>query len=169
MPYSNTITAVFPGAFDPLTHGHVDIIRRACNLFDRLVVGVGRNPEKQELFTLEERVQMLQDEIKDLPNVEVRAYEGLTMDLVRGLGARVILRGIRDAVDLRGELQAANANLLVGDVETVFLMTSDQHALTSSTLIKQIVALGVQNPQRITRLVPDAVFRKLQQKFPAKG
>lgn len=164
----SVIVAVFPGAFDPVTNGHLDIIRRATKLFDRVIVGVGRNPEKRELFSTQERVAMLRAELEDLPNIEVQAYEGLTMEFVRSVGGRVILRGIRDALDLRSELQAANANLIVGGVETIFLMTSDQHALTSSTLIKQIVELGGHRAKELTRLVPDAVYHMLLEKFPAK-
>lgn len=153
--------AVFPGTFDPLTHGHLDIIRRGARLFDRLVIGIGHNPQKQALFTGPERQAMLEQEVADLPSVEVRCYEGLTMEFVQSLGAKIILRGIRDTIDLHAELQAANTNLLVGDVETVFLMASDQHALTSSTLIKQIVELGGSDPKRLTRLVPPAVLDRL--------
>ena len=168
MSIKETIVAVFPGAFDPVTNGHLDIIRRASRMFDRVIVGVGHNPEKRELFSTEERVGMLSSELGDLPNVEVQTYEGLTMEFVRSVGGGVILRGIRDAVDLRSELQAANTNLIVGGVETVFLMTSEQYALTSSTLIKQIVELGGHGAKELTRLVPNAVYKKLLQKFPSK-
>jgi pantetheine-phosphate adenylyltransferase len=167
LPSEPTI-AVFPGAFDPVTNGHVDLIHRAAGLFDKLIVGVGHNPEKQVLFDAEERVAMLEAELRDLPEVQVRAYGGLTMEFVRSVGARVILRGIRDAIDLRTELLAANANLIVGGVETVFLMASDQHALTSSTLIKQIVELGGQGSKELTRLVPVEVYKRLLKKFPSK-
>ncbi len=168
MPASDSIIAVFPGAFDPVTNGHLDIIRRAVRLFDKLIVGVGHNPEKQAVFSADERLAMIEAELRGLPGVEVLAYAGLTMEFVRLVGGRVILRGIRDAVDLRSELQAANTNLIVGGVETVFLMTSEQYALTSSTLIKQIVELGGHGAQQLTRLVPEAVFKKLLDKFPPK-
>ena len=168
MPTKQSIVAVFPGAFDPVTNGHLDIIRRASRMFDRVIVGVGHNPEKRELFSTDERVGMLASELGDLPNVAVQTYAGLTMEFVRSVGGGVILRGIRDAVDLRSELQAANTNLIVGGVETVFLMTSEQYALTSSTLIKQIVELGGHGAKELTRLVPNAVYTKLLQKFPSK-
>src|SRR5262245_9043934 len=141
-PGRNGSLAVFPGTFDPLTHGHLDIIRRASAIFDRLIVAVGRNPEKTQWFSAAERVKMLREMTGELPNVSAESFDGLTMDYVRRVGAGVILRGIRDGDDLRVELQAANTNLLVGGVETVFLMASDQHALTSSTFIKQIVEMG---------------------------
>ena len=168
MPLNEPTIAVFPGAFDPVTNGHVDLIHRAAGLFDKLIVGVGHNPEKQVLFKAEERVAMLEAELRDLPEVQVRAYGGLTMEFVRSVGARVILRGIRDAIDLRTELLAANANLIVGGVETVFLMASDQHALTSSTLIKQIVELGGHGAKELTRLVPVEVYKRLLKKFPSE-
>ena len=166
MPSENPIIAVLPGTFDPVTYGHLDLIKRAAALVGRLVVGVGRNPEKPELFSADERVAMIVAELKGRPDVEVMAYDGLTMEFVRSIGAKVILRGIRDSVDLRAELQAANTNLIVGDVETLFLMTSDQHALTSSTLIKQIVEMGGLGTPGLARLVPDAVLKGLKDKFP---
>ena len=154
--------AVFPGTFDPLTLGHMDIIRRGARIFSRVIVAVGYNPEKTEWFSLSERIEIIRRLTADLPNVSVESYDGLTMDFVRKVGARVILRGIRDSVDLRTELQAANTNLMVGSVETVFLMTSDQHALTSSTLIKQIVEMGGYDPSRLARLVPQEVADRLE-------
>ncbi|MCA9244200.1 MAG: pantetheine-phosphate adenylyltransferase [Phycisphaerales bacterium] len=165
------IVAVYPGSFDPVTHGHLDVIRRASNLFNELVVGVGDNPDKAEMFTSDERVEMVEAHCKDLQNVRVQAYDGLTIDFVRGVGARVIVRGIRDVADLSGELRQANVNLAIGSVETVFLLTSDQHVLTSSTYDKQIYELGGGDPERLRRLVPDNVARKLAAKLgkPAKG
>jgi pantetheine-phosphate adenylyltransferase len=165
MPNRNPRIAVFPGAFDPITNGHVDIIRRAAGLFDEVIIAVGHNPEKSELFTTRERVEMVSANVDDVDNVRVQSYDGLTIDFVRSVGAKVILRGIRDSVDLRSELQAANTNLIVGDVETVFLMATDQHALTSSSLIKQIVSLGGYEPQRLARLVPANVAEMLRERF----
>ena len=165
MPTNRQRTAVFPGAFDPITNGHLDLIRRGRILFDKLIVAVGRNPEKTELFSAAERVEMIRSLIAGMDNVSVQAYEGLTFDFVSSVGANVILRGIRDSVDLRGELQTANTNLLVGEVETVFLLTRDQHALTSSSLIRQIAELGGCDEERLGRLVPPIVAKKLQEKF----
>lgn len=165
MANRNSRIAVFPGAFDPITNGHIDIIRRAAELFDEVIVAVGRNPEKAELFTAAERVEMIKHVTDDLKNVRVQSYDGLTFDFVRSVGAKVILRGIRDSVDLRAELQAANTNRLVGDVETVFLMATDQHAMTSSSLIKQIVSIGGYEPERLARLVPPTVADKLRERF----
>jgi len=168
MPPNEPTIAVFPGAFDPVTNGHLNLIHRAAGLFDKLIVGVGHNPEKKALFDAEERAAMIEAELRDLPEVQVRAYAGLTVEFVRSVGAHVILRGIRDAVDLRTELLAANTNMIVGGVETVFLMASDQYALTSSTLIKQIVELGGHGAKELTRLVPVEVYKRLIEKFPSK-
>src|SRR5262245_45064580 len=147
------IRAVFPGTFDPLTHGHVDIIRRASEFVDELIVAVGHNPEKEAVFTAAERVEMIQELTSDLDGLMVEAYEGLTAEFVRSRHAKVIIRGIRDNVDLHYELQQANVNLIVGGVETMFLMARDQFAMTSSTYIKQIVELGVEDLERLGRLV----------------
>ena len=155
--------AVFPGQFDPITNGHLDVIRRGVHLFDELVVGVGINPEKREMFTLDERVEMIGELLKDLPNVRVEAFTGLTVDFVRQVKATVILRGIRDVSDLRYEIQLALANRAVGNVETVFIMTGDQHALTSSSLIRQIYTFGGELKQ-LHGLLPDLVIRRLKQK-----
>lgn len=165
MPNKNNSLAVFPGMFDPLTHGHLDVVQRASHLYDRLVVAVGHNPLKEEVFTADERKQMLLDHVGSLGNVEVMTYTGLTVDFARKIGAKVILRGIRDTVDLHAELEIALTNRIIGDMETVFLMTSGQHILTSSTLIKQIVEIGNYDPDHLARLVPLDVARKLEQRF----
>src|SRR5688500_11592635 len=155
--------AVFPGQFDPITNGHLDVIRRGTALFDRLIVAVGINPEKKELYTLAERVEMITELLGDLPTVRVEKYEGLTVDFVRKTGATAILRGIRDVSDLRYEFQLALANRAVGDVETVFIMTGDQYALTSSSLIRQIVSLGG-DVNSLKAVCPPIVVQKLREK-----
>ncbi len=160
--------AVFPGTFDPITFGHLDIIERCRPFFDRLIVGVGHNPEKQSLFTAQERVEMVRELTRGMSNVEVQAYDRLTVEFVKSCGARVIVRGIRDNVDLRGEIRAANTNLLVGGIETMFLMTTDQHALTSSTLIKQVVELGGCEHEGLKRLIPPNVLERLRAKYSGK-
>ena len=159
------IRAVFPGAFDPITNGHLDIIRRGRDIADELIVAVGQNPEKKELFTAAERVEMVRELIGDIKRVRVESYDGLTGEFVQSVGAKAIIRGIRDNVDLHYELQQANINLAVGGVETIFLMTRDQFALTSSTYIKQIVMLGCIDEERLSRLVPTNVARRLKEKF----
>jgi len=159
------IVAVYPGSFDPVTHGHLDVIRRASRLFNELVVGIGRNPGKDELFTPRERLDLLLPHLRDLPNVRAATYDGLTIDFVRSVGGRVLVRGIRDVADLSDEVQQANLNLAIGGIETVFLLTSDQHVLTSSTYVKQIYELGGGDLERVKRLVPDNVARALQVKL----
>ena len=154
---------VFPGQFDPITNGHLDVIRRGVRLFDELIVAVGINPEKRELFTLEERVGMIRSLLKGEPGVRVEQYTGLTVDFVRQAKATAILRGIRDVSDLRYEFQLALANRAVGGVETVFIMAGDQYALTSSSLIRQVVALGG-DIRQLKTLLPDVVVDRLREK-----
>ena len=165
MPNRVNNVAIFPGAFDPLTHGHLDIIKRAARLFERLIVAVGHNPMKQEVFTATERLEMLKTHTAGLESVEVTTYTGLTVEYARRVGARVILRGIRDTVDLHGELEIATTNRIIGDIETVFLMTAGQHILTSSTLIKQIVEIGTYDPDHLARLVPLDVAERLAKRL----
>jgi len=165
MPKPNRSLAVFPGAFDPVTYGHLNIIERAAQLYDRLIVAVGQNPLKDEVFTGEERKEMVEAHTRHLPNVLVETYSGLTVEFVKHAGAGVILRGIRDNVDLHDELEIATANLIMGDIETVFLMTDRQHVLTSSTLIKQIVEIGAYDADHLSRLVPLDVAKRLEQRL----
>lgn len=160
---------VFPGTFDPITHGHIDIITRGMRLVDELIVAVGHNPEKKALFTPQERMEMIHELTGDMPRVVVKAYEGLTAEFVQEVNADLIIRGIRDNVDLHFELQQANINLAISGVETVFLLTRDQYALTSSTYIKQIVALGMDDVERLSRIVPANVARRLRDKVERKG
>lgn len=159
------IVAVYPGSFDPVTHGHLDVIRRASQLFNALVIGVGQNPEKKELLSQAERLDLIRPHLSHLPNVRIEAYEGLTIDFVRHCGGRVLIRGIRDVHDLSSELQQANVNMALGGIETVFLLTSDQHAMTSSTYVKQIFELGGGDPERVKRLVPSNVAHALARKL----
>lgn len=169
MPQSRANLAIFPGMFDPVTHGHLDIIHRAAGLYDKLIVAVGHNPLKEEVFKQSERKEMLEQHIRGLANVEVRTYAGLTVEYARSMGARVILRGIRDTVDLHAELEIAMTNRIIGGIETVFLMTSGQHVLTSSTLIKQIVEIGQYDSEHLARLVPLDVAERLAKRLRRKS
>lgn len=157
--------AVFPGQFDPITNGHLDVIRRGVKLFDEVIVAVGVNPDKRELFTLDEREEMIFELLREIPNARVAKYSGLTASFVRENQATAILRGIRDVSDLRYEFQLALANRAVGGVETVFIMTGDQYALTSSSLIRQVVSLGG-DVRQLGAVLPELVVARLIEKQP---
>lgn len=136
-------TAVFTGTFDPITLGHVDVIRRGSALFDHLVVGIGVNPNKASLFSIEERVELVRQVIAPFPGVSVASFEGLAVQFVRGLGARIILRGVRTLSDMEYEfgMSLTNQRLDPG-VETVFLMADGEYSHISSSLIKQVACFG---------------------------
>jgi pantetheine-phosphate adenylyltransferase len=155
--------AVFPGQFDPITNGHLDIIHRGLAIFDEIIVGIGNNPDKHELFTIDERLAMIRQLLRKRARCRVEKFTGLTVDFVRQCNASAILRGIRDVSDVRYEFQLALANRAVGSVETVFIMTGDQYALTSSSLIRQVVWLGG-DATKLRNLVPALVVKKLAEK-----
>jgi pantetheine-phosphate adenylyltransferase len=166
MPNSDPqIIAVFTGSFDPVTFGHLDVLRRGARVFREVIVGVGTNPDKEELFTPQERLDLLVPHIQDMPNVRAATYSGLTIDFVRQHGAHVLLRGIRDMADLSNEVQLATLNRLIGGIETVFMLASDQHVLTSSRYIRQIMEMGGSDPARIAQLVPPNVVAALIARF----
>ena len=165
MSNSKSKIAVFAGTFDPPTYGHLDIIRRSRRLFEKTIVMVGRNPEKVPLFTEAERVEMLRELVGEFQDVEVESYDGLTMDFVRRRGADFIVKGIRDGDDLRSELRQANVNMIAGEVETVFLFTTDQTALISSTLIRQICEMGGLERGHLDRLIPAMVVKRMREKM----
>ena len=155
--------AVYPGSFDPLTNGHVDIILRGARLFDRIIVAILRNAEKHPLFTSDERVEMAAEVFRDYPNVEVASFDGLLVDYAEQQHASVIVRGLRAVSDFEFELQMALMNRRLGpDIETVFMMPAEQYTYVSSRLIKEVFALG--GP--VTGLVPDLVEERLREKRP---
>lgn len=160
---------LFPGTFDPMSNGHLDVIRRGQRLFDRLIVAVGKNPAKREVFTTDERVEMIDELVTHEcgPGVEVAAFSGLTVDFAKQVGAIAILRGIRNVTDLNFEFQLALTNRAIADVETVFIMTGEVHAFTSSTLIKQIASGG--DIDRLAPLMPPLILQKLKDKKDALG
>jgi pantetheine-phosphate adenylyltransferase len=154
--------AVYPGSFDPLTNGHVDIITRGARLFDRIIVAVLINAEKSPLFSLEERVDIARGVFKGVANVEVDMFDGLLVDYVQRRGAQVIVRGLRAVSDFEFEFQMALMNQrLNGKIDTVFMMPAEQYTYTSSRLIKEIFRLGGQ----VRGLVPDMVEDRLRRKF----
>jgi pantetheine-phosphate adenylyltransferase len=155
------VVAIYPGSFDPLTNGHVDIIHRGARLFDRIVIAVLINLEKAPLFTVPERVQIARDAFKDWPNVEVDTFDGLLVDYARKKKANVIVRGLRAVSDFEYELQMALMNRrLNGEVETVFMMPAEPYTYVSSRLVKEVVALG----GSVHGLVPDTVEDRLRDK-----
>ncbi len=155
--------AVFPGTFDPITKGHLDIIERGRLLFDELVVAVGYNPDKKVLFNQQERAEIIRKLTADMPNVRVEVFTGLTVHFVRRIEAEVMLRGIRNSSDLQFEFQVALTNRVVAGVETVFIMTNPDFAFTSSSLIKQIAAMGGD----VSALVPEIVVEAMKAKTAA--
>jgi len=159
--------AFYAGSFDPPTLGHIDVISRARRMFDRIVVGVGENPNKQHMLTPKDRLSLMQNIVADLPGadgapVEVQAYGGLTVDFARVVGASALLRGIRNVTDLASECQLAIANRQVADIESVFIITDERYGFTSSSLIRQIVELGG-DIQKLSNIVPAAVLEHLKQ------
>ena len=153
--------AVYPGSFDPLTNGHVDIIMRGARIFDRIIVAILVNPEKTPLFTIDERVEMAREVFRDEPRVEVEAFGGLLVDYARRRGAHVIVRGLRAVSDFEYEFQMALMNRrLAPEIETVFMMPSEAYTYTSSRIIREICALG----GSISGLVPERVEERLRRK-----
>lgn len=158
--------AVYTGSFDPVTLGHLNVIERASTLVDRLIVGIGINVEKQSLFSLDERLAMLDKACGHLPNIEVQSFRGLAVNFVRHCGARVMLRGLRSLGDMESEftMTLANRNLDPG-IETVFLMADNQYSHVSSSLLKQITPLA--GDEELSRFVPVSIIADLRKKFPA--
>ncbi|MDE1037401.1 MAG: pantetheine-phosphate adenylyltransferase, partial [Phycisphaerales bacterium] len=158
--------AIYAGSFDPITSGHLDVIARARCMFDRIVVGIGHNPDKQALFPSNERVAMAEKLVKELVDknptdapVTVEQYSGLTVDFARDSGGVALIRGIRNVTDLANETQLAITNRQVADMETVFIVTGEKFAFTSSSLIRQIAALGG-DVQRLHETIPPLVIAR---------
>ena len=155
------VRAIFPGSFDPITNGHLDVVRRGIKLFDELVIAVGRSPIKNQLFSPEERVEMIAELIEDLPGVSVESFEGLTVEYAAKTQASAILRGLRSLTDVQYEFQLAMTNRAVAGIETVFIMTSEQYGFTSSTLIREVASLGGD----LSNLIPASVQKRLEGRF----
>ncbi|MFI5358831.1 MAG: pantetheine-phosphate adenylyltransferase [Halanaerobiales bacterium] len=153
---------VYPGSFDPVTNGHLDIIKRAAKIFDKVIVAVFKNPQKKPLFTMEERVELLKEATKDLEKVCVDSFSGLTMDYVRSKKAIAIIRGLRAVSDFEGEFQMALLNKeLNNEVETIFFMTDIKYAYLSSSAVKEVAQFG----GNIDGLVPEVVKKALAEKY----
>ena len=159
MSVASSRIAVYPGTFDPITNGHVDLVDRAASLFDRLVVGVAESPAKGPALPLTLRVQLARDALSAFPNVEVRGFDSLLAHFVRDLGAGVLLRGLRAVSDFEYEFQLASMNRhLIPDVETLFLTPAEEYGFISSSLVREISRLGGD----VSDFVPPAVAQALQ-------
>lgn len=155
-------TAVYPGTFDPVTNGHIDIIERALKLFDKLYVLVGENPQKETTFNSQERVEMLKSALRHNNKIEVEHFEGLLLDYVKKKKSNVIVRGLRAISDFEYEFQRAQFNReFAKDIETIFIMTKDDYAFLSSSIIKEIAMFG----GSVKGFVPKIVEKKLKEKF----
>jgi pantetheine-phosphate adenylyltransferase len=152
--------AIFPGTFDPITLGHLDIIERGRRLFDHLIVALGVNPYKEHLLPLEDRLRLIHRVVKPFKNVSAEAYEGLTVDFVKKRKAAAIVRGLRNLSDMDFEFRLALTNRKVAGVETVFIMTREEFGFTSSSLIKEMLTLGG-DPRQLHDLLPRPVVERL--------
>lgn len=160
------LRAIYPGSFDPVTNGHLDVIRRASGLVDELIVGVLNNKAKTPLFSVEERVKILEKTVENLPNVKVIPFEGLLVEFVRKMEAQMVVRGLRAITDFEYELQMAQTNhKLEPDLETIFLTTGLEYSYLSSSTVKEVAAFGGD----ISQFVPDIVIERMQEKMDKKG
>lgn len=156
--------AVYTGSFDPVTLGHLNVVSRACRIFDRLVIGIGVNVEKTSLFTPEERMDLLKEVTKDFTNIEIKTFSGLAVDFVQDCGARVMVRGVRPLTDIAGEFTMLMANRQLNpEIETLFLMADEEYAHVSSTLIKQITPIA--DDEKLSRFVPVEIIPLLRCKI----
>jgi len=156
------IVGVYPGSFDPITYGHLDIIERASKMVDKLIVGVLVNSSKTPLFSMEERVRMIEDLTRDYVNVEVRSFDGLTVNFAIDCGAAVMIRGLRAVTDFEYELQLAQTNKVIApDIDTIFLTTNLKYSYLSSSMVKEIASYG----GMIHEFVPEHVEQKIKEKY----
>ncbi len=154
-------SVIYPGTFDPITNGHVDLTERASRLFDRVVVAIAANTKKSPLLTLEERIELARDALGHFPNVEILGFDHLMVDFAREVGAHAVLRGLRAVSDFEYEFQLANMNRALAGMESIFLTPAEQLSYISSSLIKEIASLGGD----ISEFVPASVVQALKQKF----
>lgn len=155
--------AVYPGSFDPITNGHLNIIERATCLFDQVVVAVANNSAKRPAFSADERMDMVRASVAGLPGVSVDSFEGLLVDYLRRIGAKVVIRGLRAMSDFEYEFQIAHINRrLAGEVDSIFMMTSEEYFYVSSSIVREVAALG----GNLSGLVPPAVMQKLHERHP---
>lgn len=157
--------AVYPGSFDPVTFGHLDVIQRSSDLVDELIVGVLNNSVKTPLFSVEERVKLLMDVTKDISNVRIQAFSGLSVNFAKEMGAEFIVRGLRAITDFEYELQMAQTNRIMDPgIDTIFLTTNLQYAYLSSTTVKEVASYGGDISKFVPATVVDQVFHKMAEK-----
>ena len=153
---------IYPGSFDPITYGHLDIIQRSAKLFDRLIVAVLSNPQKKPLFSVDDRIEMIRQSVNNVPNIEIDSFSGLLIDFARLKQARVIIKGLRAVSDFEYELQMALMNKKLDErIETIFMMTSSKYSYLSSSIAKEVSSFG----GCVAGLVPPIVEEKLKQKL----
>lgn len=158
----NTRIAIYPGTFDPITNGHLDLVKRGVRIFDEVIIAVAPNPKKQPLFTLDERLRLIRESIRDIENVKVEAFNGLLVDYVESKKAVAIIRGLRAVSDFEYELQIALMNRRLNSmIETVFMMPSEEYSFLTSSLVKEVSSFG----GSVKGLVPEVVESALQEKF----
>ena len=156
------LRAIYPGSFDPVTFGHLDVIRRTCKIVDELVIGVLNNKAKMPLFSVKERVKMLEEVTSELPNVKIVPFDGLLVDFAKEMDAKVVIRGLRAITDFEYDLQMSQTNhKLAPDVETMFFTTSLEFSYLSSTIVKEVAAFGGD----ISKFVPEAVIDRIKEKM----
>lgn len=159
-------TCIYPGSFDPITYGHIDIIERASKITDKLIVAVLNNHDKKSLFSVEERLEMIKDSVKGFNNVEVESFEGLLVDYAKSKDSRLIIRGLRAVTDFEYELQMAQTNReLYKDLDTVFLLTNLKYSYVSSSAVKQVAAFDGDVNKFVTPFVADKLMRKYNKHF----
>lgn len=157
------LRAIYPGSFDPVTYGHLDVIRRSARLVDELIVGVLNNKAKSPLFSVEERVKMLKEVTEDIPNIKIIPFEGLLVDFARKADAGMVIRGLRAITDFEYELQMAQTNhKMAPEVETAFLTTSLEYSYLSSTTVKEVAAFGGDISQFVPDIVADRITEKMK-------
>ena len=159
------VRAIFPGSFDPITNGHLDVIARGIKLFDQLIIAVGQSPLKSELFTLDERVELITQLVADMPHVTVDQYQCLTVEFAAQQKADVMLRGLRNLTDVQYEFQLAMTNRSVAGVETVFVMTSEEFGFVNSTMVREVALLGGD----VSKLIPVPVYNRLKKRIAEKN
>jgi len=160
-----TVSAMYPGTFDPITLGHEDLVRRACRLFDKVVVAIAANPGKEPMFSIDERVSLAESVLSEFDNVEVRGYDGLTVDFATANDLQVIVRGLRAISDFEYEFQLANMNRhLTSEVETAFLTPTEKYTYISSSLVREVASMGGDISEFVSPQVRSALLERINGK-----